>query len=80
MLEIRILRKAVRYGEIGQLIAAEREINVTHLCDANRVSKCLRYVLEQVPHFLRTLEIELIGFVTKPFGIRHGRIGLDADQ
>ena len=43
------------------------------------VSACGQ-LAKPIPHFLRALQIELVGFRFETFGIAQGRVGLDADQ
>ncbi len=59
---------------------AELDLHVGPLRDQQRVVARLRVVDEELPHFFRGLQIELVGVELEPVRVVERRAGLDAQQ
>ena len=65
---------------VGDLGVAEVEIEITLVRDLLGVLAGLRHHGEQIVHFIRRLDVKLIGLELHLIGVLHGLAGLDAEK
>ena len=80
MLEVVVQRVGRRHGEIRQVVLVVRNIDAAPLGDPQRVRQRFRHLAEDLLHFLRGLQIELIAVIAQAIAIVDVLAGADAEQ
>jgi len=71
---------ALRQLEFRQVVLAEGELQLAHVCDALGVGHCVGVPRKQRLHLLRGPQIEVLGLVAHPVLVIHGLARLDAQK
>ncbi len=80
VLEIVVEGETGRDVEVGQVIGRARQIDVAALGNSSRVRQRVGKVLEDVRHFLGSLQVELVAVVPQALGVVDRLAGSDAEQ